>query len=189
MRSLSPTASVIRDRLAVSMVAVCLLSFIVAVAEERTEPFQSVETEDGTKAFTMPEINKATAGSYRMGNTEVTVEIHEENIKFKAITGSVERVQWVSETDEFGRFIYNEGKKQFERLTHSVRIVMEDYEKLDDLVDETEAKGGKAFPDLDFAIVSLPKEIHPLDYSKQVAARNDVKSSTIEVETPRQIPL
>lgn len=189
MNSLSPLDSVTPNWSVLTLAAVCLLSFIVVDAEDRAEPFQAIEIEGEAKAFSMPEFDRAIAGSYRMGNTEVTVEIHEENIKLKATTGSVERVQWISETDEFGRFIYNEDKKQFERLTHSVRVVMEDYEKLDDLIDETKARSGKAFPDLDFAIVNLPKEIHPLDFSKQVEAREDVKSATIEVETPRQIPL
>ncbi|MCY3885406.1 MAG: hypothetical protein OXG24_10900 [Gammaproteobacteria bacterium] len=189
MTSLSPNLCIARNCSIASLVAFCLLGFNLKGDEERVEPFQSVEIADGALAFTMPEFGDAVAGSFRVGNSQITVELHEENIKLKATTGTVERVQWVSETDEFGRFIYNEEKKRFERLTHSVRIVMEDYEKLNDLVEETDAKGGKAFPDLDFAIVNLPKEIHPLDFSKRVEEREDVKSASIEVETPKQIPL
>lgn len=174
-------------------VAMCLMAVCIAVAEERedrAEEFRPVEVqiEEKAKAFTLPEFREAVPGSYRIGNTEITVEQHAENIRFKATTGNVERVQWVSETDEFGRFVYNEDKKRFERLTHSVKIVMEDYDKLKDLIEETEAKSGKAFPELGFAIVNLPKKIHPLKFSKKVETRDDVKSSTIEVETPRQIP-
>ena len=178
----------------IALAIMCLLGFTTVVAEEReerTEEFRPVEVqiEDRAKAFTLPEVEKAVPGSYRIGNTEITVELHQENIRFKATTGTVERVQWVSETDEYGRFIYNEDKKKFERLTHSVRIVMDDYEKLKDVIEETEAKSGKAFPELNFAIVNLPKEIHPLKFSEQIKSREDVKSAAIEIETPRQIPL
>ncbi len=177
----------------IAVFVVCFMPVYSAFAEEReaiAEEFRPVEVqiEERAKAFTLPEVEEAVPGSYRIGNTEITVELHTENIRFKATTGNVERVQWVSETDEYGRFVYNEDKKRFERLTHSVRIVMDDYDKLEDLVEETEALSGKAFPELGFAIVNLPKKIHPLKFSKKVETREDVKSSVIEVEPPRQIP-
>lgn len=194
MSMLSQLASGAQKSAKTAVMAMCLLGFYIVIAEEReesTEEFQPVEVQidERAKAFTLPEFNEAVPGSYRIGNTEITVELLQENMKLKATTGEIERVQWVSETDEYGRFVYNEDKKRFERLTHSVRIVMNDYKKLEDLVKETEARSGKAFPELGFAIVNLPKEIHPLEFSKKVETREDVKSATIEVETPRQIPL
>lgn len=178
----------------ITAVVGCFMAVCNAVAQEReegVEEFRPVEVqiEDRAKAFTLPEVEEAEPGSYRIGNTELTIELHKENIRFKATTGKVERVQWVSETDEYGRFVYNEDKKRFERLTHSVRIVMDDYDKLEELVEETEAQSGKAFPELDFAIVNLPKKVHPLKFSQKLETREDVKSASIEVETPRQIPL
>ena len=191
MKSLSMLETGRPRHFVVSVVTLCFLSCNIAIAEERAEEFQPIEVriEEQAKAFTLPEVAKAVPGSYRVGETQITVELDNENIKFTATTGSVERVQWVSETDEYGRFVYNEDKKRFERLTHSVRVVMNDYEKIEDLIEETEAKSGKAFPELGFAIVNLPKEVHPLKFSKQVENREDVKSATIEVESPRQIPL
>lgn len=191
MKLIGLLENALRKHFAAILAIVCLLSCGLVVAEERAVEFQPVEVEmeEQERAFTLPEIDKAAPGSYRVGNTEITVELHEENIKFKATTGNVERVQWVSETDEYGRFVYNEDKKKFERLTHSVRIVMNDYDKLQDLVEDTEAKGGKAFPELGFAIINLPKETHPLKFAEKVETREDVRSASIEVETPRQIPL
>lgn len=171
------------------LVATFAMSYGFAVAEERDQEFQLVELKDRAKVITMPVVGNAVPGSYLVGNTEFTVERHEDNVKFQAITGSIQRVQWVSDTDEFGRFVYNEDKKRFERLTHSVRLVLEDYKKLPELVEEAGATSGKAFPELDFAIVNLPKKVHPLKFSKAVEERENVKSATIEVETPRQVPL
>ncbi len=151
--------------------------------------FQRVQVDGDKKAYVMPEISSAVPGSYKVGTTNITIERHDEMFKFSAVIGTTERVQWVSDTDKYGRFVFNEDKKKFERLTNSVRLEMEDYSKLDALVEDTEATSGKAFPELDFALIRLPKEVHPAEYVAVITNRSEVKTANVEVEEPRQIPL
>ena len=151
--------------------------------------FQTVEMEENKKVYTLPEVEEAVPGSYKVGETEFTIERHDENIKFKATTGETESTQWVSDTDKHGRFVYDAEKNQFQRLTNSVRVVMDNYDKLETLIEATEAKGGKAFPDLNFAILNLPKDVHPAAFVKKLEEKDEVKSATVEVERPLQIPL
>ncbi len=177
-----------------------LLAILVAITpsfalpQEQSEDqeldvaFQQIQIAEDEKVYAMPEVTEAVPGSYRVGTTDITIERHDEMFSFKAVTGTTERVQWVSDTDKYGRFVYNADKKQFERLSNSVRIEMEDYSKLEVLIEETDATSGEAFPELDFALVRLPKETHPAKYAARISERDEVKVATVEIEEPRQIP-
>ena len=177
-----------------------LLAILVAITpsfalpQEQSEDqeldvaFQQIQIAEDEKVYAMPEVTEAVPGSYRVGTTDITIERHDEMFSFKAVTGTTERVQWVSDTDKYGRFVYNADKKQFERLSNSVRIEMEDYSKLEVLIEETDATSGEAFPELDFALIRLPKETHPAKYVAKISKRDEVKVATVELEEPRQIP-
>ena len=177
-----------------------LLAILVAITpsfalpQEQSEDqeldvaFQQIQIAEDEKVYAMPEVTEAVPGSYRVGTTDISIERHDEMVSFKAVTGTTERVQWVSDTDKYGRFVYNADKKRFERLSNSVRIEMEDYGKLEALIEETDATSGEAFPELDFALIRLPKETHPAKYVAKISDRAEVKVATVEIEEPRQIP-
>lgn len=172
----------------VAVTASCVLAEDQSEDQELDVAFQQIQIAEDEKVYAMPEVTEAVPGSYRVGTTDITIERHDEMFSFKAVTGTTERVQWVSDTDKYGRFVYNADKKQFERLANSVRIEMEDYGKLEVLIEETDATSGEAFPELDFALVRLPKETHPAKYAARISERDEVKVATVEIEEPRQIP-
>ncbi|MCY3626757.1 MAG: hypothetical protein F4039_02795 [Gammaproteobacteria bacterium] len=140
--------------------------------------------------FAIPATASLIPGTYSMDGITLIIEKIEENIKLKAFLENEETVeQWISDTDPYARFVFNPEKKDFERLTNSIRIELEDYDKLDELVEDTEAESGRAFPQLGYAIIQLPETVHPVEYIEKIQTREGVQSVTVEVEKPRKFPL
>ena len=145
--------------------------------------------DDDQPVFSLPEPQSAMPGSWTVGDSVITVERHEEMVKFQAVKDDKTTTQWVSDTDKFGRFVYNEKKHKFERLTHSVRVKLRDYDTLHSIIEETSAIGGKAFPQLGFATLNLPKEVKPSQFVREISGHELVESAQVVVEPPRQIPM
>lgn len=171
----------------------CLVSilWLCSIAEEtaKSPEIHRFEVDDST-LFVLPEASKTVPGSYLIGDEELMIEHIDDRIKLEAKTQEGKSiVQWVSDSDPYARFLFNSESKKFERLSDSVRVVLNDYQELDELVENTDALSGKAFPALDYAIIQLPEDIHPAEYVKEIEAREEVEAATIVPEQPRQIPL
>ncbi len=168
----------------------CLGLLCVGFAQEME--FTTVETEEGDSLFTMPETSNAIEGVYRIDGAELVIERHIDMWKYEAKMDGEDMdsiVQWISDTDLDARFVFNIKQKKFERLTNSVRVVLEDYDQLEEFIEETEATKGKAYPSLGYAIIQLPEDKHPVEYVKEIEERADTTAATVMVEQPRNKPL
>ena len=76
-------------------------------------------------------------------------------------------------------------RNRFERLSHSLRIELEDDGRLDQIV---AAVGGKAYPMLGFAIVQLSPQDNPVDAARALEALPGVLDVRLMVEGPRRVP-
>jgi len=159
------------------------------IVQESTEIVKTFSAKN-LPLFAIPAAASLIPGTYNMEGITLIIEKIEENVKLKAFLENEETVeQWISDTDPYARFVFNAEKKDFERLTNSIRIELEDYDKLDELVEDTEAESGRAFPQLGYAIIRLPETVHPVEYIENVQTREGVQSVNVEVEKPRKFPL
>lgn len=161
----------------------------VPFAQESTEIVKTVSAEKHP-LFAIPAAASLIPGTYDMEGITLVIEKTEDNVKLEArLENDVTVEQWISDTDPYARFVFNPEKNDFERLTNSIRIELDDYDKLDELVEDTEAENGRAFPQLGYAIIQLPETVHPVEYIENVRTREGVQSVTVEVEKPRNFPL
>ena len=161
----------------------------IPIIEDSTEILKTFSVKK-LPLFAIPAAASLRPGTYDMEGITLIIEKIEENVKLKAYLENEETVeQWISDTDPYARFVFNPGKKDFERLTNSIRIELEDYNELDELVKDTEAESGKAFPQLGYAIIRLPETVHPVEYIEEIQSREGVQSVYVEVEKPRKFPL
>ena len=155
---------------------------------EREIEFVETRLDNKTTGIALPEIDKLELGSFVVGEIEFSIEQHDGMFRFEATTDSDRRVQWVSQEDTHARFIFNANEKKFERLAHTVRVVLSDYDKFEELVEDTSAIGGRAFPQLDYATLTLPKNVNPISFVMEISDREEVKEAFPETEKPRQFP-
>ena len=161
----------------------------VPIVQESTEIVKTLSAKK-LPLFVIPAAASLIPGTYNMEGVTLVIEKIEDNVKLEAFLENDKTVeQWISDTDPYARFVFNPEKNDFERLTNSIRIELDDYDKLDELVEDTEAENGRAFPQLGYAIIQLPETVHPVEYIESVQTREGVQSVTVEVEKPRNFPL
>ena len=168
--------------------------------EESFEPADVPETKDSLEIiqtvsaaqrtlYAIPAAGSIVSGTYNMGETKLIVQEVDDKIKFEAVLVNGETIeQWVADNDLYARFVFNPEKQTFERLNDSVRVELDDYDYLDQLVEDTDATSGKAFPQLGYAVIRLPKSVHPAKYVEIVRDRDGVRSAAVEVEQPLNFP-
>ena len=160
-----------------------------ALAFSQTVESELVLKEDDQPVYSLPQPHTAIPQTWTVGDSRLSIERHDQMMKFEAVKDDRIASQWVSDTDKHGRFIYNEKKHKFERLTHSVRITMKDYDALDQVVEQTDAVAGKAYPQLGFATLFLPEEVDQVEFVKNLNDRQLVETAQVVVESPPQIPM
>ena len=77
---------------------------------------------------------------------------------------------------------------RFELLSHGLRVEMEDYGQIDQIVAAIGGTGGKAYPMLEFAIVQLPPQANPVDAARVVEALPGVTDVRLIVKGKPRVP-
>ena len=77
---------------------------------------------------------------------------------------------------------------RFEMLSPSLRLELEDYDRLEQLVAAVGGTGGKAYPMLGFAIVWLPPDVNPAEASTTVEAMPGVLDVRLMIQGPFRVP-
>ena len=168
-----------------------VLPAFMMVAQEDTLESVQLDPKDDLELLVLPDVDETSDFSYELEDFDIVIESVDDKVKYEAKekgTQSDPIVHWESMSEEPVRLVFNTKSKKFQRLTNSVRVVLDDYSGLNTFIEETDAKSGKAFPKLGYAIVELPPEIHPAEFVKTVTKRTEVQSAFIMTERPLQIP-
>ena len=160
----------------------------ISSAQSEQEVIRVVALAPDHEAVVLPRVDQAVQGSWQFGDTALSVDLYEDRIRFQATIGDYTRTQWVSKTDKNGRFAFDQKTRKFRRMENSVRVQLDDYDQLPQIVEEVEALSGKAFPHLDFAVVLLPVDADVLYYRDRLATRAGVRSAIIMFQMPLNVP-
>ena len=150
-----------------------------------------LDPEDERELLVLPDVANASNSSYELDDFDIVIEGKDDRVKYEAREKGKSNdpiVHWESVSDEPVRLVFNTKRKKFQRLTNTVRVVLDDYSELETLIDETDATRGKAYPSLGYAIVQLASEIHPAEFVKVVVNRAEVQSAFVMIERPREVP-
>lgn len=162
---------------------------IIISAQATPEVIRAVVIAPDHEVVVLPRVNGAVQGEWQFGDTVLTVDLYEDRIRFRATIGDYTRTQWVSKTDEHGRFAFDQKTRKFRRMENAVRVQLDDYEQLPQIVEQVEAHSGKAFPDFDFAVVQLPIDADVLEFRDRLASQGGVKSAVVMLQMPLNVPM
>lgn len=79
-------------------------------------------------------------------------------------------------------------RSRFELLSPSLRVELEDYGLLNEVIAACGGTGGKAYPMLGFAIVQLPQQVNPVDAVTAVMSLAGVIDAHVMIEGPPRVP-
>jgi hypothetical protein len=77
---------------------------------------------------------------------------------------------------------------RFEMLSPGLRVDLEDYDLLDEIVAAVGGTGGKAYPMLGFAIVQLSPQANPVDVTEAIEALPGVTDVRLMLRGPIRVP-
>ncbi len=83
---------------------------------------------------------------------------------------------------------FNPTTGRFESLVQSVRVKLRDPDALDRVIEAAEGTGGKAYPQLGFALVHLPNDADPVTIAKRIKERPEVINAWLIVKGPKRVP-
>lgn len=167
--------------------------FLATIGWAQESVLESVRLapEDEHDLLVLPDVSEASNSTYDLDDFEIVVESKNDKVKYEARekgNNDDPIVHWEPVSEKAVHLIFDTKQKKFQRLTNKVRVVLDDYSELNTLIEETDAKSGKAYPKLGYAVLELPTEIHPAAFIKTVEARNEVESAFAIVERPPEIP-
>ena len=79
-------------------------------------------------------------------------------------------------------------RNRFELLSNGLRVELEDYGLLDQIVAAVDGTGGKAYPMLGFAIVQLSPQANPVDAVHAIESLPGVVDVRLMAEGPHRVP-
>lgn len=85
------------------------------------------------------------------------------------------------------RFAYERTSRRFAVITSTLRADLNAFDDLDRLVGEIGAVSGKAYPQLGFALIRLPREADPIAAVDRLAARHGIRAS-VQLQEVRRRP-
>lgn len=161
-------------------------------AQEDTLESVRLDPADEHDLLVLPDVAEASNSTYQLDDFEIKIEGEGDKVKYEAREkGNSDDpiVHWESVSDEPAHLVFDTKQKKFQRLTNKVRVVLNDYSNLENMIEETDAKSGKAYPKLGYAVLELPAKQHPAVFIKAVENRAEVESAFVILERPPDIPL
>lgn len=169
------------------------LVFLASAGWTQAETLESVrlDPKDEHDNFVIPDAEEVSNSTFELDDFEIEIESKDDKVKYEARekgTSEEPIVHWEVQSDEPVHLVFNTKQKKFQRLTNKVRVVLNDYSDLEALIEETDAKSGKAYRKLGYAVLELPAEKHPAAFVKTLENRTEVESAFVIVERPPEVP-
>ena len=186
MRTVSPA---VQQQVFLGITAVILAS--ASWAQEKTLESVRLDPEHEHDLLVLPDVEKASDSTFELDDFQIKIESENNKVKYEARKlGSIDEpiVHWESISEEPVHLVFDTKNKRFQRLENKVRVVLNNYSDLETLIDETDAKSGKAYPKLGYAVLELPAEKHPAATVKVLEERVEVQSAFVMIERPPQVP-
>ena len=188
-QSIRTTRNVLLPR---GLILIALVS-LASAGWSQIETLESVrlDPEDEHDIFAIPDAAKVSNSTFELDDFEIEIESKDDKVKYEARekgTGEEPIVHWEVQSDEPVHLVFDTKQKKFQRLANKVRVVLNDYSDLETLIEETDAKSGKAYRKLGYAVLELPAEEHPATFVKTLENRTEVESAFVIVERPPEVP-
>ena len=130
----------------------------------------------------------AAPGEVYVDNVRIRVALEDGARVYRVFHRGITRTLHVA-LDAAPRYVaFDPERNRFELLSHSLRVELEDYGLLDQIVAAVDGTGGKAYPMLGFAIVQLPPQANPVDAARAIEALPGVTDVRLRVRGTPRVP-
>ena len=159
-----------------------------AVGQGREAPLQVMRGDGLDRPLLVMSTGTSAPGEAYADGVRFRVAVEGDFRVYQAFHDGVTRKLHVS-LDAAPRYAaFDTERSRFELLSPSLRVELEDYGLLNEVIATCGGTGGKAYPMLGFAIVQLPAQENPVDAANAVESLPGVIDARVMIEGPPRVP-
>lgn len=177
-----------RRSLAALPVMLLFLAGAHAAAQGHDAPLHVMRSATLERPLLVMSTDAAAPGEVYVDNVRIRVAIEDGTRVYQAFHQGVTRTLYVALDASLRYVAFDPERNRFELLSPGLRVELEDYDLLDQIVAAADGTGGKAYPMLGFAIVQLLPEANPVDAIRAIEALPGVIDVRLITGGPRRVP-
>ena len=183
------TETTIRRRcLAALPVMLLFLAGAHAAAQGHDAPLHVMRSATLERPLLVMSTDASAPGEVYVDDVRIRVAIEDGARVYRVFHRGITRTLHVA-LDASRRYVaFDPERNRFELLSNGLRVELEDYGLLDQIVAAVDGTGGKAYPMLGFAIVQLSPQANPVDAVHAIESLPGVVDVRLMAEGPHRVP-
>ena len=173
----------------VALLAVPLfLASASAVAQRHSAPLQVIRSATLERPLLVMSTDTSTPGEAYVDDMRIRVAVENDFRVYRVFHKGVTRALHVPLDAELRYAAFDPDRDRFEMLSPGLRVELENYDLLDQIVAAAGGTRGKAYPALGFAIVQLPPHVNPVEAAATIEPLPGVIDVRLMIEGPHRVP-
>ena len=177
-----------RWRCLAALPVMLLLTGAHAAAQGRDAPLHVMRSATLEGPLLVMAADAAAPAEAYVDDVRIRVAIEDGIRVYQAFHRGVTRTLHVGLDAALRHVAFDPGRNRFEMLSNGLRVELEDYGLLDDIVSAIDGTSGKAYPMLGFAIVQLPPRADPVATAGAIEALPGVMDVRLMLWEPIRVP-
>ena len=159
-----------------------------AIAQGDYSPLQVIRAATPERPLlVMPNDTSAPSEAY-VDDVRIRVAVENDFRVYRVFHNGVTRALHVPLDAQLRYAAFDPERGRFEMLSPGLRVELENYDLLHQIVGAAGGTGGKAYPALGFAIVELPPHANPVEAADAIEALPGVVDVRLMIEGPQRVP-
>lgn len=159
-----------RRCLAASPVMLLFLTLAHTIAQAQGVPLHVMRSATLERPLLVMSTDASAPGEVYVDDVRIRVAIEDGTRVYRAFHQGITRTLYVALDAALRYVAFDPERNRFELLSNGLRVELEDYGLLDQIVAAVDGIGGKAYPMLGFAIVQLFPDANPVDAADAIEA-------------------
>ncbi len=187
MQPLTGLVNIKNLRLTVCLCALCS-AFNLGAQTPPTPDILTAQTLEGN-VLVMPFDISSTGEVLASDGTRISIGVEGDYRVYRVLHRGREHHIHVALQGPPRRLAFDPKEERFRDVLPSLRVEMNNYDQLGEVVEAAGAIGGKAYEALGFAIVRLGPNENPAEVASKMTALSSVKSARIQLQGPLYVPM
>ena len=159
-----------------------------AVAQRHNAPLQVMRSATLERPLLVISTDTPAPGEAYVDDVRIRVAIEDDFRVYRVFHKGVTRALHVPLDAALRHAAFDPERNRLELLSPALRVELEDYGLLDQIVAVAGGTRGKAYPMLGFAIVQLPPHVNPAEAANAIEALPGVVDAQLMIEGPPRVP-
>ena len=168
--------------------ALLFLAGTHTAAQAQNAPLQVMRSATLERPLLVMSTGASAPGEVYVDDVRIRVAIEDGMRVYQAFHKGITRTLHVALDASLRYVAFDPERNRFELLSNGLRVELEDYGLLDQIVAAVGGTGGKAYPMLGFAIVQLSPQANPVDVTEAIEALPGVTDVRLMLRGPIRVP-